>query len=96
MAQSVAARDERGLLDGLDLIEALLRDAAQTAHRSGEALIHADVAPELARLAESLGASRASELVVACERLRLALRHNTNRTLIAESLLAAAAGGPVP
>jgi len=97
LAQRLAGSDERTLLDGLDLAESLLRDAARVASRAGgPALMHADAAPALQRLATGLGARRAAELVAACERLRAMLRYNTNRMLIAETLLAAAAGGPLP
>ena len=46
--------------------------------------------------ASRLGPLRAAEIVTSIERLRGYLRFNTNRTLIAESLLAAVAGGPIP
>jgi DNA polymerase-3 subunit delta' len=96
-AQELAGSNERSLVEGLDLVEGLLRDAARVASRVGAAgLMHADATAGLQRLAAGLGAPRAAELVAACERVRLMLRYNTNRSLIAEALLAAAAGGPLP
>lgn len=62
----------------------------------GSSLLHADLANELEDLGQRLGAARAGELIRAVERMRKDLRFNVNRTLIAECLLAAVAGGPVP
>jgi hypothetical protein len=78
------------------VLEALLRDAARAGLGGGAPLVHEDVAPRLASVGRRLGPSRAAEVVVALERLRGYLRFNTNRPLIAESLLAALAGGPLP
>jgi hypothetical protein len=59
-------------------------------------LIHTDLAEALGRLGYRLGAERAAVLVASVERLRGDQRFNTNRTMIAEALLAAVAGGAVP
>ena len=97
MASSLAGKDEATLTDGLDLAQALLRDAAYSgAVEVPDRLIHTDLADALSRLGHKLGAVRAAALVSSVERLRGDLRFNTNRTLIAEALLAAVAGGPVP
>jgi len=97
MASSLAGKDEATLTDGLDLAQGLLRDAAYSvAVDAPDKLIHADLAEALRRLGRRLGAQRAATLMSSVERLRGDLRFNTNRTLIAEALLAAVAGGPVP
>jgi DNA polymerase-3 subunit delta' len=96
MAAALAGKDEPTLLDGLHLLQGLLRDAARAGTDAGEALIHADLARDLTGLARRLGAARAAELVRSVDRLRGDLRFNTNRLLIAEALLAAVAGGPLP
>lgn len=88
---------DRELLDSLDLVEGLLRDAARCALGvADERLVHGDVAERLGRLGRRLGSRRAAGLVRAAERMRGDLRFNVNRTLIAEALLAGVAGGPLP
>lgn len=97
LAASLAGKDVDELGEGLDLLVALLRDAARAASGSPrEALLHADAADQLTELGHRLGPARAGRLVEAVERLRGQLRFNVNRTLVAESLLAAVAGGPLP
>jgi hypothetical protein len=96
MAAALAGKDEPTLQDGLDLMQGLLRDAARAGADAGDGLIHADLAPGLNDLARQLGPDRAAELVRSVERARGDLRFNTNRLLIAEALLAAVAGGPLP
>lgn len=97
MAAGLAGKDETALLDSLELLEGLLRDAARAALGGNDAaLIHADLSPRLERLGSRMGSLRAALLVSAIERLRGDLRFNVNRLLVAESLLAAVAGGPVP
>ena len=97
MASALAGKDEATLTDGLDLAQGLLRDAAYSdAADACDRLVHTDLAQALGRLGRRLGAERAAALVTSVERLRGDLRYNTNRTLIAEALLAAVAGGPVP
>lgn len=87
--------DETWLFESFDLLAALLRDAARSA--SGRpSILHTDVAPRLAALGGALGAARAAELVGLSDRLRGDLRLNVNKTLLAETLFAAVAGGPVP
>lgn len=95
-AAALAGKDEATLLDSLEMLEGLLRDAARAGIGGEHALLHADLDARLARLGGRLGAARAAALVESVERLRGYLRFNTNRVLIAESLLAAVAGGPIP
>jgi len=97
MAAPLAGKTDVDLAHSLDLLEGLLRDAAR--HTVGESalqLTHADLAERVRRLGQALGAARAAALVRAAERLRADLRFNVNRTLIAETLLAGVAGGPLP
>ena len=97
LGAAVAGKDETALQANLELLAGLLRDAARAASGDGsEVLVHADLADRLARLGGTLGSERAAELVASVDRLRDQLRFNLNRTLVAESLLAAVAGGPVP
>jgi DNA polymerase-3 subunit delta' len=97
MATRLAGKSEISLREGLDLFQVLLRDAARAAlHPDDPMLVHADLASRLTPLGERLGAARASELAGAADRLRGQLRFNPNRTLVAESLLAAVAGAPLP
>jgi hypothetical protein len=58
--------------------------------------LHADVARRIEKLGAALGAERASEIVGLVDRLRGDLRLNLNKTLVAETVLAAVAGGPLP
>ena len=97
LAADLAGRDEGTLLEGLELLESLLRDAARASLRTDpDSLVHGDLAPRLERIGDSLGAQRAALLVESVERLRSQLRFNLNRTLVAESLLAAVAGATPP
>jgi DNA polymerase-3 subunit delta' len=97
MAAALAGKNEPTLLEGLDLLQEMLRDAARAAPAGDvSALVHADLAPRLTALGERIGAGRAADLVACVERLRNDLRFNTNRQLIAESLLAAVAGARLP
>jgi len=97
LAAALAGKDEPALQANLELLLALLRDAARAeAGDPAAALIHADLAERLARLGVTLGAPRAAALIASIDRLRNQLRFNLNRTLVAESLLAAVAGGPLP
>ena len=96
-ASALAGRDLDTLLEGLELLEGLLRDTARTAVGSDAgALLNEDLSSELTDLARRLGAARAADLVRAVERVRGHLRFNVNRTILAESLLAAVAGAPLP
>jgi len=94
-AGQIAGEGEMELLLGLDLVQALLRDAARAASGRG-AILHADVAPRINNLGRALGAERATELVALTDRLRGDLRLNLNKTLLCETLLAAVAGGRIP
>jgi len=94
-AEEIAGEGEAELLVGLDLVQALLRDAARAASGRG-AILHADVAPRIDELGRALGAQRATELVSLADRLRGDLRLNLNKTLLCETLLAGVAGGRLP
>ena len=97
MVATVAGRDERSLLKGLDLLEELLRDSILiSSDLSADASLDADLAVRLAKLGSRLGSARSAALVGSIERIRGDLRFNLNRTLLTESLLAAVAGGPIP
>jgi len=97
LAAEIAGRDEATLLAGLELLEALLRDAAMSAAGAQRfTLAHSDLADRLEPIGRRLTAGRIALLVSALERLRYDLRLNLNRLLVAESLLAAVAGGPLP
>jgi len=87
--------DEAWMLESFDLLAALLRDAARSA-AGQSSILHADVAPRIDALGRALGARRAAVLVGLIDRLRNDLRLNVNKTLLAETLFAAVAGGPVP
>lgn len=94
-AERIVGENEADLLEGIDLVQALLRDAARVS--SGRAaLLNADLAPRIEKLGELLGAPRAAEIVALADRLRGELRLNLNKTLLAETVLAAVAGGPIP
>lgn len=95
MADAVAGDKEDDLLERLEVVEGLLRDAARAAV-APEGLLHADLADRLEALGRRIAPSRAAELVAAVERLRGLLRIHVNRTLVAEALLSAVAGGPIP
>lgn len=96
-AAALAGPDEATLVEGLDLLQGLLRDAARVASGPEEPpLVHADLAERVASLGLRLGPARAAGLVASVDRLRGDLRFSLNRTLVAESLLAAVAGGPLP
>jgi DNA polymerase-3 subunit delta' len=97
MVSRLAGRDEPTFTEGLDLCQALLRDAARSgAGLADDGLLHVDLAERLADLAGAVGPERAAELVAGIDRLRDRLRYNANRTLLTEALLAAVAGGPLP
>jgi DNA polymerase-3 subunit delta' len=99
LVQTFAPKDdEDAFLERLDLVSALLRDAARaTVGGSVEgALLHADQAARLRALGARLGRARLAALLAALERARGDLRFYVNRTLVTETLLAALAGGPVP
>lgn len=82
---------------GLDLAAALLRDAAIAAITARASdLVHGDAAANLRLLGTTLGVQRSARLVEAVDELRSRLRFHANRTLLAETLLAAVAGGPIP
>ena len=93
----LAGKDEATLLDGLEMAQGLLRDAARAAaDPPAGAPLHADLSARLERLGSRIGSDRAAALVASTDRVRSYLRFNTNRLLVAEGLLAAVAGGPIP
>jgi DNA polymerase-3 subunit delta' len=97
LAADLAGRDEGTLLEGLELLESLLRDIARASLEGApDSLVHGDLSERLDRIGAIIGPPRAALLVESVERLRGQLRFNLNRTLIAESLLAAVAGAPPP
>jgi DNA polymerase-3 subunit delta' len=96
LAADLAGKDEASFLEGLSMLESLLRDAARSVAGGSETILHRDLDAPLASLGKRLGSERAGELIGAVERVRGELRFNLNRTLAAESLLAAVAGGPLP
>ena len=97
LGTALAGKNEPALQTNLELLMALLRDAARAAAADDTGtLVHVDLADRLMRLGEALGAERAADLVAATDRLRDQMRFNLNRTLVAETLLAAVAGGPLP
>jgi len=97
MAAALAGRDEPTLLESLALLQELLRDAARaTVDPEDLTLVHSDLRERLAALGRRLGEVRSARLSEAVDELRGGLRFNLNRTLVVESLLAAAAGGPIP
>ena len=95
MAKALVGEDESSFLEGLDLVEAILRDAARAAAGVGSP-IHVDRESRVASLGNRLGARRAAELIDGIERVRADLRFHLNRTLAAEAVLASIAGGPPP
>ena len=90
-AAALAGEGEDDLVEGMELVASLARDAARLA-AGHEDVLHADALPRLSELARSLGDAAAAEIVALASRLRGDLRVNANRTLVAETLLAAVAG----
>lgn len=97
MVARLAGDGETEFLEGLELCQGLLRDSARAAIGDEPAdLLHADLHARLAELGSRLGHDRAAELVAGIDQLRGCMRFNVNRNLLAETLLAAVAGGPLP
>ncbi|MBZ5638648.1 MAG: DNA polymerase III subunit delta' [Acidobacteriia bacterium] len=97
LASKLAGRDEESLIEGLDLVEALLRDAERAAlELPAGSLVHADLHERLSSLGRDIGPERAAEIIRFADRVRDDLRFSLNKTLVAEALLAAIAGAPVP
>ena len=96
-AAALAGKTETHWLENIDLLTGLLRDASRAAlDADSPALIHADLANRLAGSGRKLTAGRVAALLASIERVRSGLRFNINRTLAAETVLAAIAGGPLP
>jgi len=89
-ASVLAGRGEAELLEGLSMLEDVLRDAARAAVGAGE------VSARHAGVGQALGPERLFAILESVQRLRADLRFNLNRGLVAETLLAALAGGPLP
>lgn len=97
MAAALAGRNDDTFLQGLGLLQDLLRESARlAAGAGGEGIPDAALARRLDGLGRRLGLQRAAALIADVERVRGYLRFNVNRTLAAESLLAAVAGAPLP
>lgn len=97
MAAALAGKTESTLIDGLDILLGLLRDATRCAAQAPpHGLLNGDLVSRLEPLGRRLGQRRSAELVRGVERCRGDLRLNLNRSLVAEAVLAAVAGGPVP
>jgi DNA polymerase-3 subunit delta' len=96
MAARLAGDGEDDVLDRLELLEEILRDVAR-ADLGSPTLLHADRGDRIAKLGRALTPGRRAALLERVERLRHEVRiFHTNRTLLAESILAAVAGGPLP
>jgi len=97
LAAKLAGRDEESLVEGLDLATALLRDAQRASlGLPVGSLVHADLHGRLEALGSGIEPRRASDVIRFADRARDDLRFSLNKTLIAESLLAAIAGAPIP
>ena len=93
----LAGSSEETLAQGLGILETIVRDVARAAvDPSDSALIHADVRERIERISERVGAPRAAALVRSIDALQGQLRFHLNKTIVAESVLAALAGGPAP
>jgi DNA polymerase-3 subunit delta' len=96
MASRLAGESEDDVLDRLGMLEELLRDAARADLGSGS-LLHADRRDRIRALGSKLSPARSASILESVERLRHEVRiFHTNRTLLAECVLAAVAGGPLP
>ncbi len=95
--EPVTGSSEETLGEGLELLETILRDAARSALSPGDpAVQYVDVRPRIERVGHALGAARAAALVRSIDMLRGQLRFHLNQRIVAESVLAAVAGGPLP
>lgn len=89
MTRRIVGEGEPDLLEGLDMLQGLLRDVARcSSGLSREGLLHTDIAPELEALACRFNPGRAAALVTLIDRLRQDLRFNINKNLLAETVLA--------
>jgi hypothetical protein len=89
MTRRILGDGEPDLLEGLDMLQGLLRDVARCgAGLPRESLLHTDIAADLAGLAGHYSLERAAELVALIDRMRLDLRFNINKNLLAETVLA--------
>ena len=96
MAARLAGDSEDDVLDRLELLEEILRDAAR-AGAGPASLQHSDRTDRIRALGRALSPARSASILESVERLRGDVRvFHTNRTLLAESILAAVAGGPLP
>ena len=89
MTHRILGDSEPDLLEGLDMIQGLLRDVARCgAGMPRASLLNTDISADLNGLARRFTPERAAELVALIDRLRLDLRFNINKTLMAETILA--------
>ncbi|MBD3866885.1 MAG: DNA polymerase III subunit delta' [Acidobacteria bacterium] len=89
MTRRILGDGELDLLEGLDMLQGLLRDVARCgAGMPRESLLHTDISADLVELARQISPDRAGELVALIDRLRLDLRFNVNKSLLAETVLA--------
>jgi DNA polymerase-3 subunit delta' len=96
MAARLAGESEDDVLDRLELLEEILRDASRAGAGPGD-LQHSDRGDRIRALGRALSPERSASILESVERLRGDVRvFHTNRTLLAESILAAVAGGPLP
>lgn len=97
MAVALAGKEEAVLAEGLDVLQSLLRDGARSVVTGDpDTLVHVDLAARISEIGQRLGASRSASLIRSVDRARSYLRVNANRTLLAETVLAAVAGAPLP
>jgi DNA polymerase-3 subunit delta' len=93
----LAGSSDAEFLEGLEIVQGLLRDAARCASGMPAAeLEHSDLADRVHALGGRLGAARAAALVTSVDRCRSYTRFHVNRSLITEAILAAVTGGPLP
>jgi hypothetical protein len=98
LTKHLVGPDEPSFLEGLEIAQGLLRDAARAAGTTGADadLLHVDLAERVRELGSRVGVARTAALVAAVEELRRRTRFHANRTYLGEAFLAAVAGGPVP
>ena len=97
LTKHLVGKDEPAFLEGLEIAQGLLRDAARGGSgASDKELLHADLAGRVRALGDRIGVLRTAELVAAIEELRRRTRFHANRTYLGEVFLAAVAGGPIP
>lgn len=95
MSARLIGKEMNDLLEGLELCQGMLRDAALSAAGTSDGtLLNIDISPRIARLGADLGSARAAALVETIETLRSAIRFNVNKNSLADAFMAAMAGAP--